>query len=198
MRDLKNLKTFKENKDDAMWSFLPKSKEHSVKDIRRLKPEQVNIVMVIAPEHKKCPKTGRKIAPKRITLCRVSDLPELDGDNQRDFIVDRIMETRKELAIVQDVTTGYEITVGDVIDEYVKHCKKRGERNIRGKETHLRFWSSALNKTGIPLGKILLHSISAKDIRTAKAGLTTQCGKTINEYRTSLKNCFKYATQNQS
>ena len=195
MRDLKNLKTFKENDDGALYKFYPKSKEHSVKDIRRLKPEQVNIVMVIAPEHKKCPKTGRKINPKRITLCRVSNLPELKADNQREFIVDRIMETRKELAIVQDVTTGYEITVGDVIDEYVKHCKKRGERNIRGKETHLRFWSSALNKTGIPLDKILLHSISAKDIRTAKTGLTTQGGKTINEYRTSLKNCFKYATQ---
>ena len=194
MRDLKNLKTFKENDDGAQWKFFPKSKDHSVKDIRKLKPEQVNIVMVIAPEYKKCPKTGKKINPKRITLCRVFDLPDLNGDNQLDFIVDKIMKIKKELSVGQDVKTGYEITVDDVIDEYLKHCKNRGERNVGGKECHFRFWSNAKNKTGIPLGKILLHNISASDIRTAKSGLT-QSGKTKNEYRGSLLQCFKWATK---
>ncbi|MDP7072741.1 MAG: site-specific integrase, partial [Candidatus Marinimicrobia bacterium] len=130
------------------------------------------------------------------TLCRVSDLPDLNGDNQIDLIVDKIMEIKKELSVGQDVKTGYEITVGDVIDEYLKYCKNRNEKNVRGKEGHLRFWSNAKNKTGIPLGQILLHKISASDIRTAKSGLVTQAGKTINEYLNTLKNCLKYATQN--
>ena len=108
MRDLKNLKTFKGNKDGSDWDLKPVDKNNlSAGDIKKLSPDQVNIIIKIRPENRTDPKTGKRLFVKRVKLCRVSALPDykktesIEGDNQREYISKAIASYKKIKAIAK-------------------------------------------------------------------------------------------------
>ena len=197
--NLKNLRTFKGNKRGAPWILKPVDEHNkSFADIPKLKPEEVNIIALIRPEVWVDKNTGKKNYAKKVTLCRVSDLPDDQDHLMVIFQKIKDMQTRKDSAS-ESVRTGAETTVKDMLNAYLLSPKVRREKNHFGKVKHLSFFKDEI-------GHFVLMDIKAKDIRKAKDKLLLpnpnakygDClsGKTVNNYIRSLRTAFEWATKN--
>ena len=145
MKDLKNLKTFKGNKDGSDWDFRPVDETRPVSDIPKMKPDEVNIMIKLRPANRTDPKTGKRLFLKKKKLCRVSELPDykktesVEGDNQREYIAKAIASFKKIKAIANpEIKTEYGTTVGNLMDKYLDECGRRGEKNLRDKKAQLK------------------------------------------------------------
>jgi len=195
--NLKNLKSFKGNKRGAPWILQPTDKNNKTfADIPKLKPDEVNIVTMIKAESYRDEK-GKRNHPKRVVLCKVSDLPD---DGQDFFIFQKIKDLQTKLdSASETVRTGAETTVKDMLNAYLLSPKVLREKNHFGKVKHLSFFKDEI-------GHIVLMDIKPKDIRKAKDKLLlpnpnakrTDClaGKTVNNYIRSLRTAFDWATKN--
>ena len=195
--NLKNLKTFKGNKRGAPWILQPTDKNNKTfADIPKLKPDEVNIVTMIKAESYRDEK-GKRNHPKRVVICKVSDLPD---DGQDFFIFQKIKDLQTKLdSASETVRSGAETTVKDMLNAYLLSPKVRREKNHFGKVKHLSFFKDEI-------GHFVLMDIKAKDIRKAKDKLLLpnpnakygDClsGKTVNNYIRSLRTAFEWATKN--
>ena len=208
MRDLKNLKTFKGNKDGSDWDLKPVDKNNlSAGDIKKLSPDQVNIIIKIRPENRTDPKTGKRLFVKRVKLCRVSDLPDykktesIEGDNQREYISKAIASFKKIKAIANPgIKTEYGTTVGNLMDKYLDECGRRGEKNLRDKKSQLQVIRNIKTMENNLIGDIQLLKIMPDDLWSVRNYMLQKelTGKTVNNYLSTLRGCFEYAKNNFS
>ena len=71
MKDIKNLKSFKGNKDGSDWDLRPVDETRPVSEITKMKPDEVNVMMKIRPAHKVDPKTGKRLFLKKKKIFKV-------------------------------------------------------------------------------------------------------------------------------
>ena len=195
--NLKNLKSFKGNKRGAPYILQPTDKNNKTfSDIPKLRPDEVNIVTMIKAESYRDEK-GKRNHPKRVVICKVSDLPD---DDQTMFIFQKIKDMQTKLdAASESVRTGAETTVKEMLNAYLLSPKVRREKNHFGKVKHLSFFKDEI-------GHFVLMDIKPKDIRKAKDKLLLpnpnakrgDCltGKTVNNYLRTLRTSFDWATKN--
>jgi len=195
--NLKNLKSFKGNKRGAPWILQPTDKNNKTfADIPKLKPDEVNIVTMIKAESYRDEK-GKRNHPKRVVLCKVSDLPD---EKQDLFIFQKIKDFETKIASEsKSVKIGAETKVKDMLNAYLLNPKVRREKNHFGKVKHLSFFKDEI-------GHLVLDDVKPKDIRKAKDKLLLPnpnakygdflTGKTVNNYIRSLRTAFEWATKN--
>ena len=196
--NLKNLKSFKGNKRGAPWILQPTDKNNKTfADIPKLKPDEVNIVTMIKAESYRDEK-GKRNHPKRVVLCKVSDLP--DDQDHLLFIFQKIKDLQTKMdSTSESVRTGAETTVKDMLNAYLLSPKVLREKNHFGKVKHLSFFKDEI-------GHKYLVDIKTEDIWEAKNKLKLpnpnakrgDClsGKTINNYIRTLRSAFDWAKKN--
>ena len=194
--NLKHLKNFKGNKRGAPWILKPVDiHNYSFADIPKLKPDEVNIVMIIRPE-KSFDNNGKRTVKKEIVLCKVSDLKT--DTNQVLEIFGLINDYKTTMSDPSSVNIGAETRVKDMFHAYLQNPKVKLEKNHNGKRHHLEVFSDYI-------GEIVLMEIKPKDVRKAKAKLLLPnkhakrgdclAGKTVNNYLRTLRTAFDWATK---
>jgi hypothetical protein len=176
-KDIKDLKKFKGNTHGAPYGLFPIDRKKAVKDIPKLEQHEVNVVA----------KFFRKAGTAfRVVLCRVDELPEFSGDNQGNFIIDKIRNAKDMVQEGESTKTGGERLVSDLIKVY------KEKRVVSFKDA----WtpSQQLLRWENELGHILLDELDAAQITAAKNILLEgRSPKTVNNYLSSLSSCFDYA-----
>ena len=177
-KDIKDLKKFKGNEHGGLYGLFPIDRKKAVKDIPKLETHEVNVVAKFYRDGKK---------ELRVVLCRVDELPDFNGDNQGNFIIDEIRNA-KDAAVLEDKLskTGGERTVSDLIKVY------KEKRVVSFKDA----WtpSQQLLRWENELGHILLDELDAAQITAAKNILLEgRSPKTVNNYLSALSSCFDYA-----
>ena len=177
-KDIKDLKKFKGNEHGGLYGLFPIDRKKTVKDITKLETHQVNVVA----------KFFRNAGTAfRVVLCRVDELPDFSGDNQGNFIIDKIRNAKESMVQEDKISkTGGERTVSDLIKVY------KEKRVVSFKDA----WtpSQQLKRWENELGDILLDELDAAKITAAKNILLEgRSPKTVNNYLSALSGCFDYA-----
>ena len=123
----------------------------------------------------------------RVVLCRVDELPDFSGDNQGNFIIDKIRNAKENMVLEGESTkTGGERLVSHLIKVY----KEKRVVNFKDAWTP----SQQLKRWEAELGHILLDELDAAQITAAKNTiLEGRSPKTVNNYLSALSSCFDYA-----
>ena len=177
-KDIKDLKKFKGNEHGGLYGMFPIDRKKAVKDIPKLETHQVNVVA----------KFFRKAGTAfRVVLCRVDELPDFNGDDQGDFIIEKIRNAKENMVQEDKISkTGAERLVSDLIKVY------KEKRVVSFKDA----WtpSQQLKRWETELGHILLDELDAAKITAAKNILLEgRSPKTVNNYLSALSSCFDYA-----
>ena len=177
-KDIKDLKKFKGNEHGGLYGLFPIDRKKTVKDIPKLGIHEVNVVAKFYRDGKK---------ELRVVLCRVDELPDFSGDNQGNFIIDKIRNAKDNMVQEGESTkTGGERLVSDLIKVY------KEKRVVSFKDA----WTPCqqLLRWENELGHILLDELDAAQITAAKNILLEgRSPKTVNNYLSALSSCFDYA-----
>jgi len=179
-KDIKDLKKFKGNEHGGLYALFPIDRKKTVKDIPKLEQHEVNVVAKFYRE-------GQK--ELRVVLCRVDELPDFNGDDQGDFIIDKIRSAKDNMVKEDKLSkTGAERTVSDLINDYLfeKVPKKKDAWSI---QQILKFWDKEL-------GSIILEELTAAQITSVKKLLKEKAPKTQNNYVSALSSCFNHGVKN--
>ena len=180
-KDIKDLKKFKGNEHGGLYGLFPIDRKKTVKDIPKLEQHEVNVIAKFFRN------AGSKVTAFRVVLCRVDELPDFNGDDQGDFIIDKIRNAKENMVQEGESTkTGGERIVSDLIKGY------KEKRVVSFKDA----WtpSQQLLRWEAELGHILLDELDAAQITAAKnIILEGRSPKTVNNYLSSLSSCFDYA-----
>ena len=180
-KDIKDLKKFKGNTHGAPYGLFPIDRKKAVKDIPKLETHEVNVVAKFYRDGKK---------ELRVVLCRVDELPDFNGDDQGNFIIDEIRNA-KDAAVLEDKLskTGGERLVSDLIKDYTLSDKISKKKDAWTIQQILKFWDKEL-------GSIILEELKAVEITAAKKLLKDKAPKTQNNYVSALCSCFNYGVKN--
>ena len=87
-KDIKDLKKFKGNEHGGLYGLFPIDRKKTVKDIPKLEQHEVNVIAKFYRDGKK---------EFRVVLCRVDELPDFNGDDQGNFIIDKIRNAKENM-----------------------------------------------------------------------------------------------------
>ena len=180
-KDIKDLKKFKGNENGGLYALFPIDRKKTVKDIPKLEQHGVNVVAKFYRE-------GQK--ELRVVLCRVDELPDFNGDDQGEVIIDKIRSAKDNMVREDKLSkAGWERTVSDLIEIY------RKEKLTTFKDP----WtpSQRLKKWSEELGSLTLEKIGPAEVTAAKNKITKGLSpKTVNDYLWVLTACFDYGIKN--
>ena len=180
-KDIKDLKKFKGNEHGGLYALFPIDRKKTVKDIPKLEQHEVNVVAKFYRE-------GQK--ELRVVLCRVDELPDFNGDDQGEVIIDKIRSAKDNMVREDKLSkAGWERTVSDLIEIY------RKEKLTTFKDP----WtpSQRLKKWSEELGSLTLEKIGPAEVTAAKKKITKGLSpKTVNDYLWVLTACFDYGIKN--
>ena len=180
-KDIKDLKKFKGNEHGGLYALFPIDRKKTVKDIPKLEQHEVNVVAKFYRE-------GQK--ELRVVLCRVDELPDFNGDDQGEVIIDKIRSAKDNMVREDKLSkAGWERTVSDLIEIY------RKEKLTTFKDP----WtpSQRLKKWSEELGSLTLEKIGPAEVTAAKNKITKGLSpKTVNDYLWVLTACFDYGIKN--
>jgi len=177
-KDIKDLKKFKGNEHGGLYGLFPIDRKLAVKDIPKLETHEVNVVAKFYRDGKK---------ELRVVLCRVDELPDFNGDDQGNFIIDEIRNAKENMVLEDKLSkTGGERLVSDLIKVY-KEKRVVSFKDAWTPQQQLKRWEAEL-------GHILLDELDAAQITAAKNILLEgRSPKTVNNYLSALSSCFDYA-----
>jgi len=183
-KDIKDLKKFKGNEHGGLYGLFPIDRKKTVKDIPKLEQHEVNVIAKFFRN------AGSKVTAFRVVLCRVDELPDFNGDDQGDFIIDKIRNAKENMVQEGESTkTGGERTVSDLINDYILSDKISKKKDAWTIQQILKFWNKEL-------GSILLEELTAAEITSVKKLLKDKAPKTQNNYVSALCSCFNYGVKN--
>ena len=112
MKNLKDLKKFKGNQRGADFKLEPAGKlrsQTSVEQIRKLRPDQVNVVTKV--------KTNTKKGFKDVVICRLDQLPDTD---QLTWIIGKIQQIKNNQLIKDNSVPDADavVTIKTLINKY--------------------------------------------------------------------------------
>ena len=177
MKNLKDLKNFKGNLRGADFGLFPKdTRNHNLKSIPKLSPDQVNVVALLESNSK---------TRDRQVICSVADLPDTD---QQEFIHSKIRQIRETAALKETSSAAGEgeRTLSTLIKKYLVEVapEKKSAWDIRARLT---VWEEKL-------GSKTLAEITPADISAIKRQLNqTRSGATVNRFLGVLSAVFSYA-----
>ena len=183
-KDIKDLKKFKGNEHGGLYGLFPIDRKKTVKDIPKLGTHEVNVIAKFFRN------AGSKVTAFRVVLCRVDELPDFNGDDQGDFIIQKIRNAKDNMVKENKVSkTGGERTVSDLIEKYNKEVLpslKDGEHY----QNYLRdIWEPEI-------GHLILDEVTADDIRKVRNKLKEQgfATATINNRVQPIKSAFSFGS----
>ena len=158
-KDIKDLKKFKGNEHGGLYALFPIDRKKTVKDIPKLEQHEVNVVAKFYRE-------GQK--ELRVVLCRVDELPDFNGDDQGDFIIDKIRSAKDNMVKEEKVSkTGGERTVSDLIDKYIKEVVPSLNDGERYEQFLRKIWDPEI-------GHMILEDVTADHIRNVRKKIKDQ------------------------
>jgi len=178
-KDIKDLKKFKGNEHGGLYGMFPIDRKKAVKDIPKLETHQVNVVAKFYRDGKK---------DLRVVLCRVDELPDFNGDDQGDFIIEKIRNAKENMVKENKVSkTGGERTVSDLIEKYIDTVLPSLKNSERYEQDLREIWEPEI-------GKITLDEITADDIEDVKDKLINKelAASSINNRVQCLKSAFRF------
>ena len=183
-KDIKDLKKFKGNEHGGLYGLFPIDRKKTVKDIPKLGTHEVNVIAKFFRN------AGSKVTAFRVVLCRVDELPDFNGDDQGDFIIDKIRNAKENMVQEDKLSkTGGERTVSDLINDYILSDKISKKKDAWTIQQILKFWDKEL-------GSIILEELTAAEITSVKKLLKDKAPKTQNNYVSALCSCFNYGVKN--
>ena len=183
-KDIKDLKKFKGNEHGGLYGLFPIDRKKTVKDIPKLEQHEVNVIAKFFRN------AGSKVTAFRVVLCRVDELPDFNGDDQGNFIIDKIRNAKENMVKEDKLSkTGGERTVSDLINDYILSDKISKKKDAWTIQQILKFWDKEL-------GSIILEELTAAEITSVKKLLKDKAPKTQNNYVSALCSCFNYGVKN--
>jgi len=181
-KDIKDLKKFKGNEHGGLYGLFPIDRKKAVKDIPKLGTHEVNVIAKFFRN------AGSNVTAFRVVLCRVDELPDFNGDDQGDFIIEKIRNVKDNMVKENKVSkTGGERTVSDLIEKYIDTVLPSLKNSERYEKDLREIWEPEI-------GKITLDEITRDHIEDVKDKLIKKelAASSINNRVQCLKSAFRF------
>jgi len=182
MKNLKDLKKFKGNQRGADFKLEPAGKlrsETSVEQIRKLRPDQVNVLAKIQKPN------AKKGVFKFHVICRLDQLPDTD---QLTWIIGKIQQIKNEQLIKNDAVPDSDavVTIKTLINKYKLEVLVH-KKDVWTASQRLDYWAEQIGDEDLKA-----QDLPAK-ISACKRNLKdTVSGATVNRYLSCLSQAFSY------
>ena len=182
MKNLKDLKKFKGNQRGADFKLEPAGKlrsQTSVEQIRKLRPDQVNVLAKIQKPN------AKKGVFKFHVICRLDQLPDTD---QLTWIIGKIQQIKNEQLIKNDAVPDADavVTIKTLINKYKLEVLVH-KKDVWTASQRLDYWAEQIGDEDVKA-----QDLPAK-ISACKRNLRdTVSGATVNRYLSCLSQAFSY------